>query len=97
MLNIFKQDDRLVIHKKTDPNPSLAAARVARDMTSAGVGQFYAPSDSWHVGRVDKHVLEAWLKEAGVRWDDRAAVAEVLKRKLLDADNQAFRVKDGTF
>lgn len=89
---LFKQDGKLIYHKRTDVAPSLASVRVARDMqATAPVG------DSWHVGRIDAHVLEKWLQEAGVKFHDRSAVREVIRKKLLDGDNAAFRVKEGSF
>lgn len=91
-IKAFSDDGKLIVHKKTDPDPSLRLAKLAREAEAP------APmSDSWHVARIDKHVLEKWVKEAGLRFDDRHAVRELIKRKLLDGDNAAFRVKSGTF
>ena len=89
----FQQDNKLIYHKRTDLAPSLAAVRVARDMADAGESKV----DGWHVGRVDAHVLELWLQEAGVKMHERDKVKEVIRKKLLDGDNSAFRVKTGTF
>lgn len=91
MERIFTQDDKLIIHKQTDPTASLEAVKLAREAPTQPI------SDSWHVGRIDKHVLELWVKEAGVRFDDREAVKEIIRKKLLDGDNKAFRVKEGNF
>lgn len=88
---IFKQDGKLVIHKQTDPNASLESVKLAKEAPSTPM------ADTWHVGRIDLHVLEQWVQEAGVKFDDRAAVAEIIKKKLLDGDNAAFRVKEGQF
>lgn len=94
-LKIYSQDDKLVIHKRTDPTPAIAAARVARDIQSAA-GQAANPmSDSWHIGRIDAHVLEQWVKEAGLKFSDREAVKELIVRKMNDGDFAAFRVKEG--
>lgn len=54
-------------------------------------------SDSYMVGSVPLHLFTQWLKEAGVRWDDRDAAREVLKRKLLDGEFKKLRVWEGTF
>ncbi len=98
MINVFKDEDKLVVHKQTDPNATLRLAGHARAAHAAGVDlNPYAPSDSWHVGRIDKHVLENWVKDAGVSFSDRQAVSEIIRAKLLDGDFQAFRVKEGTF
>ena len=87
----FKQDGKLVYHKQTDPTPALESVRQARE------AEYKPMADSWHVGRIDAHVLEKWLKEAGVKMHERDKVREVIRRKLLDGDNAAFRVKTGTF
>ena len=79
-------------HKQTDPNPVLNSARLLRDV------DLQAPmADSVHVARLDAHVVEMWVKEAGLKWDDRAAVRDLIRRKLMDSDNAAFRVWQGTF
>lgn len=54
-------------------------------------------SDSWHVGTIPMIVLEQWLKEAGVKWDDRPACQDVIRKKLLSGDFSKFRVKEGRF
>lgn len=87
---LFKQDGKLIYHKQTDPTAALEAVQVAKQAPGK-------PIDGVHVGRIDAHVLEMWLQEAGVRFDDRAAVKEVIRRKLLDGDNAAFRVWEGRF
>lgn len=88
---VFTQDGQLVYHKQTDPTASLKAVEMAREATQSPM------SDSWHVGRVDAHVLELWLKEAGVKFHEKDKVREVIRKKLLDGDFAAFRVKEGTF
>lgn len=88
----FTQDGKLVYHKQTDPTAALESARLLRGAPAA------APmADSVHVARLDAHVVEMWVKEAGLKWDDREAVRDLIKRKLMDGDNAAFRVWQGTF
>jgi hypothetical protein len=41
-------------------------------------------------------LIHEWLKEAGVSHDDPAA-QDVLRKKLLSGDADAFRVWKGTF
>jgi len=91
---IFADDGKIIRQKTTDPTPVIESAKALRsnDKTTAFGGR-----DSWHVGRIDAHVLEMWVKEAGLRFDDREAVADLIKRKLLDGDNAAFRVHEGTW
>lgn len=87
----FEQDGKLIYQKVTDPTRAIESAKALRD----GAGSPLA--DSVHVARVDAHVVEKWVKEAGLKWDDRAAVQELLRRKLMDSDNAAFRVWQGTY
>lgn len=54
-------------------------------------------SDSYLVGSVPLHLFSQWLKEAGVRWDDKQAAQEVLKRKLMSGEFKKLRVWEGTF
>jgi nucleoside permease NupC len=42
-------------------------------------------------------LLGMWLKEAGVSWDDTAAVKDVLKRKLMSNEFSALRVWEGSY
>ena len=88
----FTDGSKVIRQKTTDPTAALDSAA---ELRSNGLTSF--GKDNWHVGRIDRHVLEVWMKEAGLRMDDREAVADLIKRKLLDGDNAAFRVHQGTF
>jgi len=88
----FFEDDMLLIKKTFDANPMLEDAKHAREVTENSFG-----SDYKHVGNVDMGLLGAWLKEAGVSWDDTAAVKDVLKRKLMSNEFSALRVWEGTY
>lgn len=50
-----------------------------------------------HVGRVPMAVLEAWVREAGVRFDDHQAVKEVMHKKLLSGEFNGLRPWGGTY
>lgn len=91
MERMFKQDGRLVFHKQTDPTPVLDNVQALRG------SEVPQPVDGVHVARIDAHVLELWLKEAGVKFDDRNAVREVIRKKIISSDNAAFRVWEGNF
>lgn len=81
-----------MFHKRTDPTPVLESAAALRaNETSLPL------ADSVHVARLDAHVVEMWVKEAGLKWDDRQAVRDLIRRKLMDSDNAAFRVWQGNF
>lgn len=94
MKRLFKEDGKLVFHKRTDPTNVLNSAERLRALDK-DAPQFAA--DWRHVGRLDKHVVEMWLKEAGVKWDDQAAVREVIKKNLMDSNYAQFRVWEGSY
>jgi len=85
----FSDGGKIIHHRVIDPNPALDQAAALR---SAGVMGF---SENVLVGRVPMAMVTAWLKEAGVSWDDHAAMQEVLDRKLKDGDFSRFRVWEG--
>lgn len=89
--NWFRDGSSLIRQKTTDPTAALNSARALR--TSGVVGD----KDHWHIARLDQHVVEMWMKEEGVRMDDREGMAALLKRKMLDPANSGFRVHEGTF
>lgn len=87
----FDDDGKLIIVEQHDPTQTLE--QVAQ-MKSAGHVGF---SENRHVGRVPFFLLEQWIDEAGVRFDDQDAVKEVLHKKLLSGDFDALRPWTGTF
>lgn len=88
----FADGSKIIRQKTTDPTPALNSAAELRsnDMTTFG-------KDNWHVARIDAHVLEGWMKEAGISLHDRDAVKELIRKKLLSSENAGFRVHQGTF
>jgi hypothetical protein len=48
------------------------------------------------VGVIDAALINEWLKEAGISWDDPAR-ADVVKRKMLSGDFDKLRVWEGTY
>lgn len=87
-----RHDDKIVIQRSQDVQPVLDQNAALR---SAGMDNF--GKDNWCVGRVPVLVVEQWMKEAGVRWDDPEGFQRVMKRKLLDGEFAKFRVHEGTF
>jgi len=83
--------DTLTEIQTHDPNPILKSVA---DLKSAGI---IGDSEKRHVGRVPFFVLEMWVREAGVRFDDQDAVAEVLHKKLMSGDFNALRPWEGTY
>ena len=88
----FEQDGKLIVKKTSDPTPVLDFNQRLRSDGKTTFGQH-----NWHVARIPAHVLEAWIKEAGLRLDDREAVRDLIQRKLLDGDNAYLRVHEGSF
>lgn len=85
-------DDKLVIKKTFDASHMLNDAKHAREVTQNSFA-----SDYKHVGNVDIALLGAWLKEAGVSWQDTPAVKDVIKRKMMSNEFSALRVWEGSY
>jgi hypothetical protein len=84
------EDDGKVIHHRVEM-VDLDRAKVLKEAPQQPL------SDSWHVGTIPLIILEQWFKEAGVKWDDKLACQEVIRKKLLSGDFSKFRVKEGRF
>ena len=84
------QDGKLIRQRTFDPTPQIEQAKTLRDMGKDGY------SENKLVARIPNWLIHEWLKEAGVSADDPAA-QDVLRKKLLSGDADAFRVWKGTF
>lgn len=84
------EDDKLIIKKTHDASVALKDAQHAREVTDNSFG-----SDYKHVGNVDMAMLNIWLKEAGVAWNDTQAVKDVIKKKLMSNEFSNLRVWEG--
>jgi len=89
---IYREGDQIVIKKTFDADQAKRDAAYAREVTENSFG-----SDYKHVGNVDMGMLEIWLKQAGVKWNDTEAVKEVIKSKLMSNEFSALRVWDGKY
>ena len=88
----FFDDDGRIIHQRVQAvDPYIERARLARDAPAQPM------SDSWHVASVPMWLVNEWLKEAGVSWDDTVAAKDVVRRKLMSGEAAAFRVREGRF
>ena len=87
----FQDGDEIRLVRAQDAEPILEGIK---DLKSNG---FTGTPDFRHVGRIPAVVLEMWLNEAGVSFNDHKAVEEVIHRKLLDGDFAKLRVHEGTF
>jgi len=83
--------DTLTEIQTHDPNPIINSVSALK---SAGIT---GDSEKRHVGRVPFFLLEMWVREAGVRFDDQKAVEEVLHKKLLSGEFNALRPWEGTY
>lgn len=89
---LFDHSDNKVVVKKThDISPEMHRAQMLRE---AGCGQ---TGESRLVGSIPLNMIEQWCKEAGVKWSDTAARAEVVKRKILSGEFDKFRVWKGNY
>ena len=84
-------EDKLIIKKTFDMNPELKRAEMLRN---SGIGQ---KGDKRLVGSIPLNLINQWLKEAGVAWDDVHGRQEVIRRKILSGEFDKFRVWNGTF
>ena len=87
---IFEEDGKIIHARTFDNQPAIDDAAALR---SAGLGQ---TGENRLVGRVPMNIVADWLKEAGVKMHDPAA-RDVIRRKMLSGDFDAFRVWQGTF
>ena len=74
-----------------DVNPVLE--NVAALKSSGIIGS----KDKKHVARIPSALLEVWVKEAGLRFDDHEAVRDLMLKKILSGDYPKLRPWEGTF
>lgn len=79
------------VQKTFDPNPSLKAAADARELSEEQRGDYR------HVGRFPAWLIEMWCREAGVRPDDVHARRDVMRKKIMSGEFNAFRNWGGRF
>lgn len=86
----IREGDKL-IHKKThDFTPAIHRAKILRDAGKQSMGE------SKLVGTIPLALINEWLKEAGIKWDDPAR-DDIIKRKILSGDFDKLRVWQGTY
>ena len=85
-----RDGDNLVHIKKQDWNPMLDRAEELRQHGNAEFGE------SKLVGVIDAALINEWLKEAGITWDD-PAMDDVIKRKMLSGEFDKLRVWKGSY
>tara|TARA_R110000782_G_scaffold232377_1_gene318613 strand:+ start:620 stop:904 length:285 start_codon:yes stop_codon:yes gene_type:complete len=82
--------DQLIQIKTQDWNPMLERAKALRENGNADFGE------SKLIGCIDSALINEWLKEAGIGWDD-PAMDDVIKRKMLSGEFDKLRVWEGTY
>jgi hypothetical protein len=85
-------DGKLTIQKQYSNTPYIREAEIIRAKNETG-----AHGENRHVARIPIHLVAEWLKEAGVRWDDREAMRDVIKRKILSGEVDKLRQWKGTY
>lgn len=88
---VREEGDQLVIKKTHDFGPVLRQMEQIRANGIKNMGDGADNADNRFVGRIPLALMEAWCKEAGVKWSDTAARAEVVKRKILSGEFDKFR------
>ena len=88
---VFFEDDKLVIKSRHDVNPILDRLRQLRDQNIDGFGE------NKLVGSIPMPLVTAWVKEAGLLWDDTQAVRDLIKRKIQSGEFSKFRVWEGKY
>lgn len=87
----FQDGDEIRLVRVQDAEPILDGIQELRSSGLTGSEDFR------HVGRIPAVVLEGWLNDAGVSFNDHKAVEEIIHRKLLDGEFSKLRVHEGRF
>lgn len=89
---VYEDDGKLIIEKSHDFTPVLKQMEQIRKQGIIGMdGDTTGKGDARFIGRIPLALAEQWCKEAGVKWSDAAARGDVIKRKILSGDFDAFR------
>ena len=87
----YEDDGKLIIQKTHDFNPVLKQMEQIRSAGIKNMGDGPDNAENRFVGRIPLALIEQWCKEAGIKWDDTHARAEVVKRKILSGEFDKFR------
>jgi len=82
----IKDGDKLHQIQTHNWNPLLKNVAVLRD---AGAP---TPVEGEHVARLPGALVAQWAREAGIRFDDREALREIINIKLASGDYDRFKV-----
>lgn len=89
---VIEEDGKLIIQKSHDFSTVLKQMEQIRKAGIIGMdGDTTGKGDARFIGRIPMALAEQWCREAGVKWSDAGARGEVIKRKILSGDFDAFR------
>lgn len=88
---IFEQDGKIVHQRTNDYTGEIEQVKRIRE---ADLG---VHGDNKLVGRIPAALIYDWCKEAGVKMEDTHAVGEIIKKKMLSGEFDAFRVWKGRY
>lgn len=86
----YEEDGKVIHVKQQDWQPMLDRNEELRQNGNAEFGE------SKLIGCLDSALINEWLKEAGISWDD-PAMDDVIKRKMLSGEFDKLRVWEGTY
>jgi len=88
---IIPTEKGIEIQKTFDNDVYIEEAKQIRDQ---GLGQ---TGENRLVGRIPIHLVVQWMKEAGLSWSDTEAKKDLIRKKMLSGEFDAFRVWKGTY
>ena len=88
---IIPTEKGIEIQKTFDNDVYIEEAKQIRDQ---GLGQ---TGENRLVGRIPVHLVVQWMKEAGLSWSDTEAKKDLIRKKMLSGEFDAFRVWKGTY
>ena len=88
---IIPTEKGIEIQKKFDNDVYIEEAKQIRDQ---GLGQ---TGENRLVGRIPVHLVVQWMKEAGLSWSDTEAKKDLIRKKMLSGEFDAFRVWKGSY
>jgi len=88
---IIPTEKGIEIHKQYDNNVYLDEVKQIRN---EGLGQ---TGENRLVGRIPMHLVAQWVKDAGLKWSDNEAKKDLIHKKMMSGEFDAFRVWKGRY
>lgn len=84
--------EQMIVKQTHNLDPILKKAKEIRDSGAIGMfGEKSIMADTRLIGVIPTALIGAWIKEAGITWEDNHAVQEVVKKKILSGEFDKFR------